>query len=364
MASLEPSIINVPVFHTDVYTLLASTVTTLATKISPAASTSIASTLADSLAALPTSIGFPPLSSAFEAALVTGILPLPSAFEAPLATGIPPLPPASGSPLAVGKTHTPPIALVALLVITLSALIVFLGLCFIIFLRCRRRRSKWPHTKHELDKHNNDSPKHVSRPRVYDLKQGSPPDPQANDYKMRQRAESLARLEGLTPESTQEHRAPKRLRHSQTRRADSAVPREATIDEESADWEMQHKQAQIHVPQPVRKSTPAHLRAPASRDEHAPPFDPALCNPDFSGMYEDCERARKMEEIVVWLSAADDPHTRGSVVARAAARASAKTVGLHARVAEKKAAAAPRRDGGSRFKERFSLATQSYHGSI
>jgi hypothetical protein len=377
MASLEPIVITYPLFRTDIYTATTragSTLTTLAAKVVPTPTMTTAAT--DFPALLQTSTGIPPLPLAFD------------------------------SPLATGKDHTPAVAIITLVMVIISALFLFVAFCYFIFLRFRGKCPQCPQYEDELKKWKNGSLKPITREMVYnrphncDLEKGvdvfdekdpfddqvSPSDAQAKQYKALQRAQSLASLEGRASDRVQENktigdRALRHLRNSQLRAA--KVQRDsgwssnvATIheDEEPKDLkkekpELKRTALEFAVEEPV----PAHLPRPTARDESTLVNDPALPEPNFKGTYEEYERdvlaERRRQKVALsiagWYDVANDPNASEARQQRALAMASAKMAEIDKHEAQTKGTtAAPRDRGQSRFQERFSLATQSYHGSI
>lgn len=360
MASLEPSFVTVPVFRTDNYTAqtrVPSTFTTHITRtttifLTPAATASVSHS-PSVFHTLPSS---PPVASA-------------SASSLPL----------------VHDSPAPPVTLIVLLSLAGFALVGLLVFWYTLFLCCRGKRAgsaTSPRHGDDPDEHEAGVLERVSRavvqtrPHTCDLEAvGS--EGQTEQEMEEKRAESLARLEGKESHQrertagparqarTQGDTALKRLRRFQlTRRVDSAqsagskAPADAGEAQEDVDT--------YTPPTPVQKPLLAYIRAPPSHDDD----DPTLRNPDFSGTYDDYardvvaprERGRKIDSIVGWLGVASDPNTRESAAVRATAKASAKMADLDCEGGM--AAVAPWLAGQSRFKERFSIATQSWHGSV
>ncbi|KAF3041967.1 hypothetical protein E8E12_009186 [Didymella heteroderae] len=338
---------------------------------------------------------------------MAGTTDAPALFQTP--TGIPTLPSAFDSPLATGQVHTPAVAIVTLVAVIICALVLLVALCCFIFLRIRGTCPQCPQYEDELSKWKNGSLKPItpamvySRPHNRDLEkalgvfeenvlnsfdeQVSPFDEQAKQFKARMHAKSLASLEGHDLERDQESgtagdRSLRRLRNSQLRTVEAQhdsgwSSNFATIDEgEGAkDFEKEREQLKdqalrIGVPEPVA----AHCPAPVSHDEEATiVVDPALREPNFNGTYAEYERdvlaererQKKVQSFAGWVHIANDPNAPEAEAARMLAAASAKMAEMHSDEARtNETTIAPREAGQSRFQERFSLATQSYHGSI
>lgn len=375
MASLEPPVVTYPLFRTDIFTATTqagSILTTLATKTITMTSTSTITTAAAEPPAL--------LQTA------TGIPPLPSAFESPLATG---------------KVPTSAVAIMTLIMVVILALFLFVAFCYFIFMRFRGKCPQCPQYEDELQKWKNGSLKPITREMVYkrphnrDLEKGSdvgeekivsPFHDQAEQYKARMRAQSLANLEGRILDQSQENetvgdRALRRLRTSQLQAA--KVQRDsgwsshcATIgeDEEPKDFEKEKEEVKRTAlefvgPEPV----PAHRSGPVAEEEPTLANDPTPREPNFSGTYEEYERdviAERQRQKVRqsmdgWFQIANDPNAPEARQQRALAKVSEKMAELEKTEARtKETTIAPRERGQSRFHERFSLATQSYHGSV
>jgi hypothetical protein len=368
MASLEPSIVTVPLFRTDIYThstRVGSTSTTIATKTTAVVASSTAMAAAtDSPALLQTPTGIPPLPSAFD------------------------------SPLATGQVHTPTVAVVTLVAVIVCALILLIALCYSVFLCFRGKCSQCPQYEDELKKYKEGTLKHITsamvqkRPHNCDLEKGlSPFDEQAEQYKLRMHAESLDALEGRVSGQTQEHRtvgdrALQHLRTSQLRAAtgqrDSGYSSDfATFDKnhEPKDFEKKSEQLKVQAFRiDVQEPVAVHSPLPVGHNAKATPVaDPALRNPNFKGTFEEYERdilahrerERKAQSIAGWLDIANDPSTPEPKALRAMVQASAKMATIDSDEAQtKKLIVTPRQPRHSRFKERFSAAAESYNGSI
>ena len=366
MASLKPTLVNYPLFCTDICTLSARAGSTAAT----AATSTAAATAKDSQALLQTSTGIPSLPSAFD------------------------------SPLATYKEHTPAVAILALIMIIILTLFLSIAFCYFIFLRFRGKCSQCPHYEDELKKWKNGSLKPITREIVYDrphncdLEKGidtygekgvnpfddhvSPLEDQAKHFKALQRAQSLASLEGRGPYEYQEKktvgdRALRHLRTSQLRAA--KVQRDSgwasnvvTIDEdeEPKDFEKEKEEVKRTAMEfDVQEPAPAHLPRRATDDQITHVNEPAIREPALYEEYErtviaERERQKKVQSITGWFNVANDPDASDAKKERALAMASAKMVQMdedEGRI--KETAAAPRERGHSRFQERFSLATQS-----
>jgi len=382
MASLEPTVITYPLFRTDIYTLSAqasSTLTTLTTKTPVMVpSLTATATATDSPALLQTS------------------------------TGIPPLPSALDSPLATGKDHTPAVAVLALIMIIILALLLFVAFCYFIFLRFQGKCPQCPRYEDELKKWKNGSLKPITREMVYnrphncDLEKGvtpfeekgvnpfddhvSPVDDQAKQLKALQRAQSLASLEGRGLDRDQEdemmgeralnHLCNSQLRAAKVQRDSGWFSKVATIDEDETPKDFGKEKEEVKRTArkwPVEELASTHLPAPKADEEATLVNNPTPREPNFNAPNEEYERTviaererqQKVQSIAGWFDVASDPDAPEARKMRALAMASAKMAEMDKDGAQtKETAAKPRERGQSRFRERFSLATQSYHGSV
>lgn len=286
MTSLEPSVVTYPLFRTDIYTARARAGWTLTTKATEKVPTSTLLTIAtDSPTLLQTSTGIPPLPSAFD------------------------------SPLATGKIHTPAIAIVFLVVIIIFALFLFVAFCYFFFLRFRGKCPQCPQYESELEKWKNGSLKPTTREMVrnrqdnrdlekgvdmFDGKAVNPRGDQAKQHKVIQRAQSLASLEGRTPDRYQGNKTKREQALQYLQMAQDRVQREGGLYNTMASIfrpqgprypEEEHESFQRLVDwATVAEPAPAHLPPPTARDEVSLANDPAPGEPNFKGTYEEYAR--------------------------------------------------------------------------
>lgn len=372
MVTLVSTVVTYPLFRTDNYTLPTRAGSTLTTMATSATATVPTSTMATAATGSPASLR--------------------------TSTGIPPLPAAFDSPLATGKNHTPAVAIATLVMVIISALFLFVAFCYFVFLRFRGKCPQCPQYENELNKWKNGSLKRITREMVYnrphnrDPEKGfdvfdekginpfddhvSPFDDQAKQYKAVERAKSLASLEGRGPGQTQEKetvgdRALRHLRNSQLRAA--KVQRDSGWSSNVATIHENEQLKDFGEEKEEAKQNAQGYSVPAADEEVPLVNDPALREPSFSGTYEEYERdviaerrrQKVAQSIAGWYDVANDPNASEAKKVRALAMASAKMAEMDK--VERRTndtTAAHREHGQSRFQERFSLATQSYHGSI
>ncbi|KAH6629466.1 hypothetical protein C7974DRAFT_376304 [Boeremia exigua] len=317
---IEPSIVTTPASRSVVLSIsrmattlesLASTTTTLAT----------ATTVTDSSASMST---------------ITVIPPLPTNFDSPLATG---------------KDPTPAITVAVLVAAIICALILLVALLYFVLLRCLGKCSNCSHNEDQLRKWKNGDLKVITpemvqqRKHPWDLEQG-PMDLQARMYRDRMRIKSLARLEGQDEESLTDRASSVGYPDGESKDADSVK-------------DLAHPQEAI----------PAHVIAAVARFEGD--ADATLINPEFPKTHSkyikdviaprEAEIKRSLQEakeqaIDRYLHTASDPSNRESVQQRAVNKAN-EIIAEQEQNNQTEQMPYARTDGESRFKERFSLAT-------